>query len=193
MTPLERRRTTLRYYANCSWLDGYFGQVLDKLKKLGRLDNALIVFTADHGEMLGERNFRFSKYCLFDSSVRVPLILAGSVVPAAEAGNDRRSAGGTHRRGPDLLRAAGRPVNAVLPGLDLLGERRRAGSFCEFHGGGSEHPPAGAGLHVAQAGLETDPLPARPVERRRRAQWAGERRVVRLEKRSARVDEPLRR
>ena len=37
MTPLERRRTTLRYYANCSWLDSYFGQVLDKLEKLGRL------------------------------------------------------------------------------------------------------------------------------------------------------------
>jgi len=71
MTPTDRRRTTLRYYANCSWLDAYFGQVLEKLQKMGRLDNAPVAFTSDHGEMLGERNFRFSKYCLYDSSVRV--------------------------------------------------------------------------------------------------------------------------
>ena len=121
MTPLERRRTTLRYYANCSWLDAYFGQVLDKLKKLGRLDNALIVFTSDHGEMLGERNFRFSKYCLFDSSVRVPLILAGSLIPEAKRGTiDDRPAEHVDLV-PTLLRAAGRRVNPVLPGLDLLG------------------------------------------------------------------------
>ncbi len=43
LSPTERRRTTLRYYANCSWLDNYFGQVLEKLEKLGRLKNALIV------------------------------------------------------------------------------------------------------------------------------------------------------
>ena len=58
MTPMERRRTTLRYYANCSWFDDYFGQVLNRLRELGRLDNALIVFTSDHGDMLSERNFR---------------------------------------------------------------------------------------------------------------------------------------
>jgi arylsulfatase A-like enzyme len=38
--------------------------------------NALIVFTSDHGDMLGERNYRFTKYCLYDSSVRVPVILS---------------------------------------------------------------------------------------------------------------------
>jgi arylsulfatase A-like enzyme len=81
MTPMQRRLTTLRYYANCSWLDDYFGQVMDKLEKLGRLNNSLIVYTSDHGEMLGERNYRFTKYCLYDSSIRVPVILSGFVVP----------------------------------------------------------------------------------------------------------------
>ncbi len=140
-TPLERRRTTLRYYANCSWLDSYFGQVLDKLQRMGRLENALIVFTSDHGEMLGERNFRFSKYCLYDSSVRVPLIVAGSVVPRQKWGTiDDRPAEHIDLV-PTLLRAAGRPANPVLPGLDLLGQQRRAGSFSEFHGGTTQRPP----------------------------------------------------
>ena len=138
MTPLERRRTTLRYYANCSWLEAYFGQVLDKLKKMGRLDNALIVFTSDHGEMLGERNFRFSKYCLFESSVRVPLILAGSVIPEQKRGTIDDRPAELIDLVPTLVHAAGQPVNPVLPGLDLLGERRRVGAFSEFHGGVSQ-------------------------------------------------------
>jgi len=142
MTRQERRRTTLRYYANCSWLDAYFGQVLDKLQKMGRLDNALIVFTSDHGEMLGERNFRFSKYCLYESSVRVPLILAGSVIPESKRGTiDDRPAEHIDLV-PTLAQAAGQPPAAVLPGLDLLGECRRVGSFSEFHGGGPRLAPA---------------------------------------------------
>ena len=138
LSPLERRRTTLRYYANCSWLDSYLGQVLDKLQNSGRLDNALIVFTSDHGEMLGERNFRFSKYCLFESSVRVPLILAGSAIPESKRGTIDDRPAELIDLVPTLLRATGQAANPILPGLDLLGQRRRAGAFSEFHGGVSE-------------------------------------------------------
>jgi len=138
MTRLERRRTTLRYYANCSWLDFYFGQVLDKLQKLGRLHNALIIFTADHGEMLGERNFRFSKYCLFDSSVRVPMILSGSVIPASKRGSIDDRAAEHIDLVPTITHAIGEPVNPMLPGLDLFGAPHRTGSFSEFHGGVSD-------------------------------------------------------
>jgi arylsulfatase A-like enzyme len=134
----------LRYYANCSWLDSYFGQVFDKLKKMGRLDNSLIVFTSDHGEMLGERNFRFSKYCLFESSVRVPLILAGSLIPQSRRGTMDDRPAELIDLVPTLLHAARQPVNPVLPGLDLMSARRRLGSFSEFHGGVSKPylPPA---------------------------------------------------
>jgi len=123
------------------WVAEQCLKFLDKLKKMGRLDNALIVFTSDHGEMLGERNFRFSKYCLYDASVRVPLILAGSVIPAQQRGTIDDRPTELIDLIPTLVRAAGKPVNPILPGLDLLGERRRAGSFSEFHGGGAERPP----------------------------------------------------
>jgi arylsulfatase A-like enzyme len=133
MAPDARRRTTLRYYANCSWFDECCGQVLAKLEKLGRLQNALIVFTSDHGEMLGERQYRFTKYCLYDSSVRVPLILAGSVVPEARRGSrDERPAELVDVL-PTIARVAGAPLPAGLPGLDLLGAKQHAASFCEFH------------------------------------------------------------
>jgi len=137
MTPTERRRTTLRYFANCSWLESYFGQVLDRLQALGRLDNALIVYTSDHGEMLSERNFRFSKYCLFESSVRVPIILSGSVIPAARRGvvDDRPAE--LVDLFPTLLGVAGAKAPQGTQGFDLLGEPKRQASFCEFHDAGA--------------------------------------------------------
>ncbi|MDF2938467.1 MAG: sulfatase [Paenibacillaceae bacterium] len=140
MTPLERRRTTLRYWANCSWLDHYFGRVLDSLKREGALDNALILFTSDHGEMLSERRFRFNKYCLYESSVRVPLILSGSYLPAERRGTvDNRPAELTDVL-PTLAAAAEAAVDPRLPGLDLLGDTERLGTFCEFHGKGVSAP-----------------------------------------------------
>ena len=139
MSKMERRRTTLRYYANCSWLDDYFGQVLDKLEKLGRLKNALIVFTSDHGDMLGERNYRFTKYCLYDSSVRIPIILSGSVVPESRRGTiDERPAELVDLY-PTMVKVAGITQELDSPGLDLLGIQKHIGSFSEYH---DSHSPA---------------------------------------------------
>jgi arylsulfatase A-like enzyme len=137
MTPMERRRTTLRYFANCSWLESYFGQALDRLQALGRLDNALIVYTSDHGEMLSERNFRFSKYCLFESSVRVPIILSGSVIPTARRGvvDDRPAE--LVDLFATLLGVAGANAPQGIQGFDLLNEPKRQASFCEFHDAGA--------------------------------------------------------
>ncbi|MDO3411868.1 sulfatase-like hydrolase/transferase [Saccharibacillus sp. CPCC 101409] len=140
MAPLERRRTTLRYWANCSWLDHYFGLALDKLRAQGRLEHALIVFVSDHGEMLSERRYRFTKYNLYDSSVRVPMILAGSAIPPERRGTlDDRPAELLDLL-PTLTAAAGLPLDPRLPGLDLLSESRRPGAFCEFHGKGGDAP-----------------------------------------------------
>ena len=137
MTPMERRRTTLRYYANCSWLDHYFGLAMDNLEKLGRSRKTLFVYTSDHGEMLGERNFRFTKYCLYDSSVRVPLILAGSAVPLSLHGTiDDRPAELVDLY-PTLMAASGNSMEIKSPGLDLLSDQKHIGSFSEYHDSGA--------------------------------------------------------
>ncbi|WP_281885574.1 sulfatase [Paenibacillus sp. YYML68] len=136
MSPLERRQSTLRYWANCSWLDHYFGQVLERLRERGVLDHALIVFCSDHGEMLSERRFRFSKYCLYDSSVRVPLLLSGSYIAEDQRGTTDERMAELIDLVPTLSNVAGLPRNLMLPGLDLLGQEVRSGTFCEFHGKG---------------------------------------------------------
>ncbi|MFB9057818.1 sulfatase [Mariniflexile ostreae] len=41
------------YYANVTSTDYYIGLVLDELEKMGELDNTIVIFSSDHGEMLG--------------------------------------------------------------------------------------------------------------------------------------------
>lgn len=132
-TKQQWRQMRLRYYANCSWIDSMFGRVLDKLKAKGLLDNSLVIYVSDHGEMLGERYYRFNKYCLFDSSVRVPIILGGTVVPASRRGKvDHRPAELVDVL-PTLLKVAGLDVDSTKPGRDLLGPSTKQATFCELH------------------------------------------------------------
>ncbi|MFI4912044.1 MAG: sulfatase [Sedimentisphaeraceae bacterium JB056] len=123
----------LRYRANCSWIDSMFGRVMDKLESKGILDNCLIVYISDHGEMLGERYYRFNKYCLYESSVRVPVIIGGTVVEKAlKGGRDHRPVELVDIY-PTILNAAGETASSKLMGNDLLGDIEREAAFCEFH------------------------------------------------------------
>jgi choline-sulfatase len=76
------------YYAMVSWVDARIGELLDTLKATGLDDNTLIVFTGDHGEMLGERGMWF-KMCMYEWSVRVPLMVCwpGRLAPRRVAAN----------------------------------------------------------------------------------------------------------
>ena len=68
------RRMRRAYYAVTSYLDDKVGQLLEVLRVTGELDNTIIVVTADHGDMLGERGM-FFKMTFFEWSARVPLII----------------------------------------------------------------------------------------------------------------------
>lgn len=68
---LQARRA---YYAMASYVDEKIAQVLDALERSGLAEHSLIVFCADHGEMLGERGMWF-KQTFYEPSVRVPLVV----------------------------------------------------------------------------------------------------------------------
>ena len=55
-------------------LDSYVGQLLDEVKKQGIYDESLILFTSDHGEMLGSHGL-FQKMCMYEEAAKVPLFL----------------------------------------------------------------------------------------------------------------------
>jgi len=131
-TNQQWQQMVLRYRANCSWIDSMFGRVMDKLRTTGLLENCLIVYVSDHGEMLGERYYRFNKYCLFDASVRVPLILAGTAVPPAKRGTtDHRMAEEVDIY-PTIAAVAGISNLPAKPGENLLDPSARKAGFCEY-------------------------------------------------------------
>lgn len=71
----EIRRATAAYYAMVERMDELFGRVIDQLRHVGEdPDEWVIVFTSDHGEMLGERGL-WGKINFYESAVRVPLII----------------------------------------------------------------------------------------------------------------------
>jgi arylsulfatase len=128
------REMTMRYYANCTWMDAMYGRVLDQLEKKGLLENALIIYVSDHGEMLGERYYRFNKYCLYESSVRVPILLSGSALPVELRNRvDKRPAELVDVY-PTLISAAGITMPEYAVGENLLrATGARKGNFCGLH------------------------------------------------------------
>lgn len=137
LSDVERKNITLRYWANCSWLDSYFGQILHALEDKGRLANALIVFVSDHGDLMGERDYRFSKYCLYDSSIRVPFFVSGSALPPELRNTVNAEPVELIDVFSVLSSAAGVESVEGAQGINLLAPHRvRSGSFCEFHGSG---------------------------------------------------------
>lgn len=68
------------YLGLCSWLDHNVGRVLDALEREGAMDDTTIVYTSDHGDMIGNRGL-WAKSYMWQDSVRVPMIVAGPDVP----------------------------------------------------------------------------------------------------------------
>ena len=67
------RRSRRAYFANISYLDDKIGEIFEALEATRQ--EAIIVFTADHGDMLGERGLWF-KMSFREGSARVPLMIA---------------------------------------------------------------------------------------------------------------------
>ncbi|KAI2795247.1 Choline-sulfatase [Penicillium oxalicum] len=72
--PDERIRAARRaYYAACTYVDTNIGKLLKVLQETGLDENTIIVFTGDHGDMLGERGLWY-KMTWFENSARVPML-----------------------------------------------------------------------------------------------------------------------
>lgn len=116
MTPEEQRRAIASYYAAISYMDSQLGLVLNALERLGLAENTLVVFTSDHGFLLGEHGGLWGKLALFSESTRVPLVVAGPGV--APGGRSRRTVELVDLF-PTLTELAGLPTPRGLAGRSL--------------------------------------------------------------------------
>lgn len=64
------------YYGLCSFLDDNVRQVLEALDESGERDNTQIIYTSDHGDLLGNHGM-WCKSCMYEDSVGIPMTLTG--------------------------------------------------------------------------------------------------------------------
>lgn len=109
------------YYAAITFIDEQIGHIIEALKKNGMYDNTLIIFTSDHGDMMGDHNMWRKTYA-YEGSAAIPMILKvpadmsvakpkGSVIDAPVELRDIL---------PTMLDAAGARVPADMDGASML-------------------------------------------------------------------------
>lgn len=76
VSPETHQEVRRNYAAMVEHLDDCVGRFLDKLEELGELEDTIVVFTSDHGEMLGDHS-QWQKLSPLQASVGVPFVAAG--------------------------------------------------------------------------------------------------------------------
>ena len=99
------------YAAMLENIDPQMGRFLDLVRQRGELERTIVVYSSDHGEMLGDHG-RWGKSIAYQPSVGVPLVLAG---PGVQAGVASDALVSMHDLTATFLDVAGRPP---LPGMD---------------------------------------------------------------------------
>jgi choline-sulfatase len=105
------------YYGSVTQMDKQIGRILDTLEACGLMDDTIIVFTSDHGEMMGD-HYSYGKRTFYEASAKVPLIVSWpSVLPQDER---REQLAMLQDIYATFIAAAGGTVPEASSGLNLL-------------------------------------------------------------------------
>jgi arylsulfatase A-like enzyme len=116
----ETRKFLAGYYAHCSALDDCVRELLRTLEETGLAKETILVFTADHGDMLGSHDMN-KKQKPFDESVRVPMLWRWPGVLQARTLDAPMN---TEDIMPTLLRLCGKEIPKTSQGIDYSGYLR---------------------------------------------------------------------
>jgi len=75
LQPSERAEIVLRYDREVRMMDAYFGAIVDRLRERGLYEDAIVIFTSDHGEEFLEHGQWTHGRALYQESVHVPLLI----------------------------------------------------------------------------------------------------------------------
>jgi arylsulfatase A-like enzyme len=126
----ELALTRATYEAAIAELDDHFGDLLDALRAVGKLENTIVIVTADHGEQLGEHHMLDHQFSVYEELLRVPLIICD---PAKlPAGRESRPVM-TQDLFATLLERAGLPLpRGVRHSLSLASPRESRDRLAEY-------------------------------------------------------------
>ncbi len=87
MTEYDVRNSIAHYWAFCEELDWNIGRLLDTLRNTGQMDDTLIVFSSDHGELLGDHHMFIKGWMPYEGTHRIPMAarLPGMIEPGRAA------------------------------------------------------------------------------------------------------------
>jgi arylsulfatase len=125
LAPAVLQEVRRAFYALCTHIDHQFRLVLGTLREEGLLDDTIVLFAADHGDMLGDHGL-YAKRLFYEGSARVPMILmgvAGDARVPTDTVDDRLV--GLADVMPTLLELAGVPIPPTVVGRSMVGDARR--------------------------------------------------------------------
>ena len=155
------------FYALCTHIDHQIRVVLGTLREEQMLDNTIILFCSDHGDMLGDFGL-WAKRLFYEASAQVPMLLIGPKNNAQVPQNhvDNRLVG-LQDVMPTLLSLSGLPIPDTVEGISMVGAKTRAFLYGEckenesatrmVHDGRHKLIWYPAGNHLQLFDLEKDP------------------------------------
>lgn len=119
MSEMAIQYSRAHYFGLISYLDGQLGRVLDFLEANNIIDETLIVFTADHGDNIGDHGLFFKTF-FTEGSARVPLLI--SLGGATPKGATYDCLVGQEDIMPTVCELAGLPIPSGIDGISLSGQ-----------------------------------------------------------------------
>lgn len=125
----------LAFYALCTHIDHQLRVVIGTLREEGLLDNTIICFTSDHGDMLGNHGM-WAKRLFYENSANVPMLLMG-VKDDERVGHHRveNRVVGWQDIMPTLLDLAGVQIPDTVEGMSMVGVKKRDWIYGEIDEG----------------------------------------------------------
>ena len=139
MDDRQRREAAICYYASITEIDQQVGRLLDVLEHTGQMGNTIVVFTTDHGELLGAHGLYCKNFSAFEEIYNIPLVISGPSIARGVTTDARVS---LHDLCPTLLELTGaEPISvpdsrSFVPVLrDPSGKSDHfATGYAEYHG-----------------------------------------------------------
>lgn len=125
LSEAEILRVRRAFYALCTHIDHQLRLVIGTLREEGLLSNTVLLFTSDHGDMLGQHGL-WAKRLFYEPSANVPMIVLGAQGdPRVQAGAVSQRLVGWQDVMPTLLDLAGLDAPSTVEGLSMVGRRER--------------------------------------------------------------------
>jgi arylsulfatase len=120
------------FYALCTHIDHQIRVLIGTLREEALLDETIVMFTSDHGDMLGDHGL-WAKCLFYDPAAKIPMILMGTTGDSrvGQQRTDDRLVG-LQDVMPTLLDMAGVRIPETVEGRSMLGEWRRPSLYGEF-------------------------------------------------------------